>query len=121
MLSSQRLWPSSCSFAVAFMALLPVAFPVSASHAEHVAGRLGDLVRAEAELVLQILERGRAAEGVHADPLSGRADVAIPAERRGLLDRDARRHARRQHLVAVGVVLAVEQLPAGQADDARAE
>ena len=48
-------------------------------------------------------------------------DVAIPAQRRGLLDRDPGAERRWQHLVAVGGVLAIEDLPAGEADDPRAD
>ena len=50
-----------------------------------------------------------------------RADVPLPAERDARLDRDARRHRRRQHLVAVLVWLLVEELPARKRDDARVQ
>ena len=49
------------------------------------------------------------------------ADVAVPAERRRLLDRDPGRHLRWEHLVAVLLGLAVEQLPARHAHDAGAD
>ena len=47
------------------------------------------------------------------------ADVAMPAEGRGLLDCDARRDSRREHLVSVLPRLAVEELRTGHADDPR--
>ena len=57
---------------------------------------------------------------MHADRLAPRPDVAVPAQRRRLLDRDPRGDRRRQHLVAVVLVLLVEEVPGRQADDARA-
>ena len=78
-------------------------------------------VGGETELLDEHLQRRRRAERVHADDRSAVADVAVPAERRRLLDRDPRLHRRRQHLVAVGLRLAVEELPARHADDARAD
>src|SRR5262249_55166880 len=70
-----------------------------------------DGVRREAELRLQLLERGGCAEGAHADDRALTADVALPAERRRLLDRDARGHRGRQHRFAVLLGLALEQRP----------
>ena len=52
------------------------------------------LVRLEAELLLQGLQRRRGTERAHADDATGRAHVSLPPERRALLDRDARRHRR---------------------------
>src|SRR5205085_854905 len=64
--------------------------------------RLGDdAVGLEAELALQLLERRRRAERLHADDAARGSNVALPAERRALLDREPRRHGRRQHTVAV--------------------
>src|SRR5687767_13829145 len=57
-------------------------------------GRGDHGLRAEAELLLQLLERCRGAEGLHADRLAGGADIARPAEGGGLLDRHARGHRR---------------------------
>ena len=74
-------------------------------------GRGDDVLRREAELLLQLLQRRRRAEGLHADPCPVAADVALPAERRGLLDRHARRHRRRQHAVAVLLVLLARTAP----------
>ena len=90
-------------------------------HAEQLLCGFGHLVGGEAELGLNVFQRRRGAEGVHPDLDAVRSNVAIPAQRRGLLDRDPRGDARRQDLVAVGLVLAVEELPAGQADHTRAD
>src|SRR5262249_53985700 len=64
-------------------------------------GRFNYVSRLEAELALQLLERRRRAEGVHADDAARRSDVALPAERGGLLDGDAGPHRGRQHVVAI--------------------
>src|SRR5439155_2539134 len=106
------------------------AHPTKSDHSElHVsvlslAGELrsrrgDDLVGREPELRLQFLERRRCAERVHRDLRALAPDVALPAERRGLLDRDARGDVRRQHARAVRIVLGLEQLPRRHADDAR--
>ena len=47
----------------------------------------------------QRLQRRRGAEAVHPDLGAGKADVALPADGRRLLDRDPRRDLGRQHLV----------------------
>ena len=57
---------------------------------------------------------------MHPDLYAVGSNVAIPAHGRGLLDRDAGGDARRQDLVAVGVVLAIEELAAGHAHNTRA-
>ena len=49
----------------------------------------------------------------------GVADVLLPAQRHAGLDRQARTHGRRKHLVAVLARLLVEELPAGHRHDAR--
>src|SRR5712692_6147911 len=67
----------------------------------------------ESEFFLKRLEGRRGAEGFHADAVAGAADVAVPAERGGLLDRDARRDLRRQHAVAIFLGLPLEQFPGG--------
>src|SRR4051794_18742941 len=107
MLSSQRLCPSSCSFAVAFT--------VTSSRVlgrgwlggalERLAGLADYVVRGEAELGLDVLEGSRLAEGPHRHDRTLATNVALPSHRRGLLDRDAGAHRRGQHLVAVGLVL----------------
>src|SRR6516165_10403149 len=58
-----------------------------------------DLLGAEAELLDQILQGSRRTKGTHTDPVSRGAGVLGPAERRGLLHRDARRHVWGQHAV----------------------
>src|SRR5213079_3049618 len=55
----------------------------------------------EAELLLERFQRRRRAERAHADDAARAADVPLPPERGGLLDRDARRHAGRQHAVPI--------------------
>src|SRR5262245_6335803 len=82
------------------------------------ARRLDDALGREAELLLQLLQRRRGAEGVHADALAVRADVAAPSERRRLLHRDARGHRRRQHRVAILDGLPLEELETRHAHDA---
>src|SRR5262245_33640693 len=72
----------------------------------HLLARRGrHLLRREAELLLQLLERRRRPERLHAEARPRRADVLRPAERRGLLHRHPRRHLRRQHLLAILGVL----------------
>src|SRR6516225_8379320 len=82
-----------------------------ASDGRHVVGR-------EAEFREQPFERSRGAECVHADDGPVTADIARPADRRCLLDSDARGDGVRQDLLAIGLVLLLEQLPGGHADDA---
>ncbi len=52
--------------------------------------------------------------------LAARPDVAVPSQGRRLLDRHPRRDRRRQHLVAVGLILLVEQVERRQAHHPRA-
>src|SRR5215472_6998124 len=127
MLSSQRLCPRSLRVSVAFTVLLPEPCPVVAGPAHRLwrlslAGRghaiardLSDLIRGEAELDEQLLQRRRRAEGAHPDHRAAVTDVAVPAEGGCLLHRDPGLHRGREHLVAVLLGLAVEKLPAGQA------
>ena len=69
------------------------------------------LSRLEAEFLLEFLERGGGAKGLHADDTACGADIAFPAEGRGLLDRDARRHLRRQHGVAIFLAAGARRCP----------
>src|SRR4051794_24163094 len=117
MLSSQRLCPSSCSFAVAFTVTSSGRGWLGGA-LERLASYPGDLVRSEAELGLDVLEGSRLAESAHRHDRALHANVALPALRRALLDRDPGADAGRQHPVAVSLILALEQLPAGEADDA---
>jgi len=73
----------------------------------------------DSEPLVQLFERSRSAESGHADKSAARADIAIPALPNAGFDRDPRGDIRRQHAVAVRLVLFVEQLPARQADDPR--
>ena len=65
----------------------------------------------EAELLLQIRKRRRSAERVHHDLRAEPADIAVPTERRGLLDCDSRVDVRRQNRVLIRLVLPLEQIP----------
>ena len=56
---------------------------------EHFQGRRDDLVGLEAELALQLLERRGGAERLHADDPALVADIALPTQRRCLLDGNA--------------------------------
>src|SRR5712691_6670049 len=75
------------------------------------------VARVEAELLLQVLEGGRGAEGPHADDPAGEARVAVPAEGRALLDADPGGDRGGKDAVLVLPRLAVEQLPGWHADD----
>src|SRR5262249_34546436 len=86
--------------------------------------RLGgghDIVDRKSEVLLQGFQRRRSAEGAQADDTAGRAHIALPAEGRGLLDRDAGANLRRQDAVAVSLRLPLEDVPGGHRDDARAD
>src|SRR5438552_18930040 len=80
--------------------------------------RLVDMLIREAELLLQLFQGGARAEGVHGDDRPMRPDVALPAERRRLFDRDTARHIRRQDFGAVRILLMLEEVPRRHADDA---
>src|SRR5437762_7774520 len=58
-------------------------------------------VRLEAELFLELLERRRGSEGLHADDPPRLTDVALPSQGGGLLHGDASFHFGRQHAVPV--------------------
>src|SRR3954470_449812 len=85
--------------------------------AEELAGGFDDPLGREPELPLQVLEGRGGAERVHADHPALAADVAVPPEDGRLLDADAGRDVRRNHLVAVLTWLALEQVPGRHADD----
>src|SRR3954451_662899 len=121
MLSSQRLWPSSCRRSVGFMLRPPSGGWVRGGALGDLASHLGDVVDGEAELGLDVAERRRLSKGTHTHDRALPTDVPLPAEGRSLLDRDPGGDLRRQHLVAVGLVLLLEDLPAGEADDAGAD
>src|SRR5271156_1264061 len=121
MLSTQRLCPSSCSLCVGFMSdsfsssVLLVRSFAPGGALDRAAGGLGDLVGGEPELVHHVLQRRRAAEGVHTHHCTLGSYPPAPAEGRGLLHGHPGADGRWQDLVAVGLVLAVEELPAGEA------
>src|SRR5437667_2023877 len=93
----------------------------AASSAQQLFRRRGHQVGLEAKLLLQLLERRRRPESLHPDHPAGSADVALPSERGGLLDRDARRHGGRQHAVPILLRLVLEDLPRRHRDDAGAD
>src|SRR5262245_41534310 len=79
------------------------------------------LVRLEAELSLELLERRRRPERFHTDHVARPANIAFPAESRCLLHRDARRHLRGQDLILILLCLMLEDVPRRHRDHARAD
>src|SRR5215207_140730 len=94
--------------------------PISLA-SEHFQGGRDDLVGLEAELALQLLERCGGAEGLHADDPALVADIALPAQRRCLLDGKPCFHAGQQHFFAIGLRLVLEDVPRRHGDDTRAD
>src|SRR5512140_2736768 len=88
---------------------------------EQRARRRDDGLWREPEPRPQRLEGRGGAEPVHADDGAAAPHVPIPAERRGLLHGDARRHLGWEHARAVGGGLLLEELPGGHAHDAGAD
>src|SRR5260221_14479133 len=78
---------------------------------EHFQGSGDDLVRLEAELALQLLERRRRAEGLHADDPAVVTHITLPPQRRRLFDGQPRLDGSRQHLFAIGLRLVLEDVP----------
>src|SRR5260370_27550297 len=78
--------------ALARLACLPAIVILSSLAPEQLGRGRHDAFGLEAELALQLLERRRGAEGLHADDAALGPDIAIPSEDRGLLDGDARLH-----------------------------
>src|SRR5262245_45052264 len=81
------------------------------SPAQKFPGRGYDALGFEAILALELLERRRGTERVHADDASAPADIAFPAERGRLLDRDTRGAARWEYAVAIFLRLRFENIP----------
>src|SRR5438093_1610004 len=71
----------------------------------------------EAEFLLQYFQWSRRPKRLHADDGACETDIVCPPESRGLFNRYASRHRRRQHLVAIGLLLLLEQFPRGHAHD----
>src|SRR5215216_1780796 len=96
------------AFATALVVVFTMAsassLPISLAP-EHFQGRRDDLVGLEAELALQLLERRGGAEGLHADDPALVTDIALPAQRRCLLDGKPRLDGRWQHFLAIGLGL----------------
>src|SRR5438093_1024878 len=88
--------------------------------AQELLGRRDDAFGLEPELLLQRLQGRGGPEGVHADDTARAADVSLPAERRGLLDRHPRLHLGWQDAVAIFLRLPIEDLPRRHRHDARA-
>src|SRR5690242_15287461 len=88
---------------------------------DHLTRDPGYVLGGEPELGLDVLEGRRLAEGGHPHDGTLPPHVTLPAERRALLDREARSDLGWEDLVAVLLVLLLEDLPAGQADDAAAD
>src|SRR5437764_14056967 len=89
--------------------------------AEQFPGSRCHVVRLEAELSLEFFERRRRPERFHADNAARPANVSLPAESRGLLHRDARRHLRWQDLILILLCLMLEDGPGRQRDNTRAD
>src|SRR5262250_1937529 len=70
-----------------------------------------DAVRFEAEFLLKLLERRRSPERLHANDAASGTNISLPAESRGLLDRNARLYIRRQDAVAILLRLMLEDVP----------
>src|SRR5258708_39692687 len=77
-------------------------------------------MRIEAELLMELFEGGRRPERLHADDAARVADVALPSQRRGLLDSDAGFDPRRQNALPVFARLVLEDVPRWHRDHARA-
>ena len=88
---------------------------LDADRFEHRTGAGGDVLAREAEVLVERAGRSGGAEALHRDDVAVVADPAVPAERRGGLDGDARADRRRQHAVAVVLVLRGEAVQAGHA------
>src|SRR4029434_1069496 len=82
---------------------------------------LGHAIGREAVLLHHVLERRRRAEGVHADRRAVRPDIAIPAQRRRLLDRNTSGDLGRQDAVAVLLIWRVAQGEGGARAPPRAD
>src|SRR4029453_7407129 len=65
----------------------------------------------EPELLLQLFQRRRGAERFHADDSTRRTDIALPSERRCLLDRDPRLHVGGEDALTVLRGLVLEDVP----------
>src|SRR2546429_1039861 len=76
------------------------------------------VLHGEAELLLQLLQRRRRTERLHADARALGPDVTIPPEPARLLHRYPSRDVGRNHAVPIGLRLLLEQLPRRHADDA---
>src|SRR5512135_1976315 len=81
--------------------------------------RSDNFVDGEAEVLEQGLGRRRRAETIDADHGAIEADVLAPVVADAGFDRDPLATRRRQHAVAVGLRLAVEQVRARHRHDAR--
>src|SRR5215831_5188676 len=82
-------------------------------------GGLDNTLRREPEFLLQDLQGRRRSEGRHADDGPASANVMGPTECRSLFDRYTGHHCRWQHVVAIPLVLLLEQLPGGHAHNPR--
>src|SRR4030095_14026556 len=86
---------------------------LSVQPAEQLTGPVGDVLGGEAELLQDHVAGGRGAAVVPGDDLAVLADPAAPAEAGGGLHRYPGADPGGQDLVAVALVLVLEQLPAG--------
>src|SRR5713226_7585640 len=91
---------------------------ICGSLSQQLLGSRDDFIRGEAKLFQEIFERGRRAEGAHAEYFTLRADVAVPAEDGAHFDGNARGNGGGENGFAVSGVLLFEELPGRHADDA---
>src|SRR6266705_5773371 len=81
-------------------------------------GGRDDVLHGEAELLLQLLQRRRRAERLHADARTLGPDVTVPPEPARLLHGYPSRNVGRNYAIPIRLRLLLEQLPRRHADDA---
>src|SRR5918999_824458 len=128
--SSQTLVPAAVSFASRSLTSAPTLMLLLLSRVpparscprrqafHHSFAALHDLLGREAEVLVEVLRRTRGAEAGHPDRVAVLGRPLAPAQERGRLDRDPSAYGRRQHAVAVVVVLLREAVEAGGGDHA---
>src|SRR5215471_13268574 len=82
-------------------------------------GGMNYRIGSETELLLQFFQRRRRAECVHADDAALRPDILRPGERGSLLHRHTCGNFGWKDLLAIALVLVLEDVPGGHADYAR--